>query len=119
MNGDELFNEEEYLKECEIIDNKFKKCLFSISMSLSELDKPISNSNSVVIEISHTCYCYDKHKRPPVVYTVYKKKKNQFITNTDLIEKLIQNKYNPMCNHQFLELFEEIRPGVFSPFFGS
>jgi len=110
------FDEEEYNAEMEEIDIQFPNINFSVCIKLIDLDKVIIDNHIVSIKCGFNCYCYDGNPRISE-YFICKKEKN--ITNRDLINCLIDNKFDPRCNHHFLEYFDIRSSGQVEPFFGS
>lgn len=120
---DSSYDEIEYDK----VNNEiFHNAKFNICIGLNELDTVISTDNKIIIKCSHTCYCYklNNNKRSANYYTVYNIN-NIGITNQMIIQALIDNNYDPRCNHIFLEFFDQnIKISSkyvkqFEPFFGS
>lgn len=102
--------------EFEEIHKQFPDALFSISLSLDELDNVVINSNKVAIKCDFKCYCYSQAPRNSEYFILESKKG---ITNRDLINCLIENKFETGCDHCFLEQFEINSPSQVSPWFGS
>jgi hypothetical protein len=88
---------------------------FNICIKVNDLDKVIME-NKVVIKCDFDCYCYSDNPRTSE-YFICKKEKN--ITNRDLINCLIENKFDTQCNHCFLEKFEITSECQVKPWFGS
>ena len=71
-----------------------------------------------VLKFKYTCYCYDNHPRQTEFIYITR---DRDIRASDLIGLMYKTKYDPMCNHQFLEGFDRTNQhGIqFEPFFGS
>jgi hypothetical protein len=106
-------------EEHAILHKTFPKAKFCVCLSLKELEHVLSTEPEIVLKCSHNCYCYDKHPRPSDYFFV--KRKGNSILVKDAIQALQDAKYDPMCNHTFLEGFEKTKDSdiQFSVFFGS
>ena len=104
-------SESEFDEESDI---QFPNINFSI-IRVIDLDKVITD-NKVAIKCVFNCYCYSDNPRISE-YFICKKEKN--ITNRDLINCLIDNKFDTQCNHYFLEQFKIRSSGQVEPYFGS
>jgi hypothetical protein len=109
-------SDSEFEAEFEEIHKQFPDAQFSISLSLDELDNVVINSKKVAIKCDFTCYCYSEAPRNSEYFIL---KSTKGITNRDLINCLIENKFDPSCNHYFLEQFQIDTPSQVSVWFGS
>ena len=99
------------------VEDEFPDTLFSICLSKKELNKVVIKKDMVSIKCEFLCYCYKNSPRITEFYIC--KKENCSITNRDLINCLVDNKFETLCNHTFLEFFEMDTPCQVSPWFGS
>ena len=107
----------DYETEIEEIDKQFPDAQFSISLPLAELDNIVINSNKVAIKCDFKCYCYSESPRISEHFICNKSKKG--ITNRDIVNCLIENKFDPGCDHRFLEQFDVDTDSQISVWFGS
>ena len=112
----EMESDSEIEAEIEEICKQFPNSKFSISLPLVDIDNVVINTGPVAIKCDFNCYCYSEAPRISEFY-ICKKEKN--ITNRDLINCLIDNKFDTKCNHHFLEGFEITSSGQVEPYFGS
>jgi hypothetical protein len=120
QNGNEFeeeYDEEEDEREIKLIEEMFPDAKFTICIDSKELDDVISNKDTIVIMEKHTCYCYDDNPRNND-YIIVKNKGNG-ITNKDMINAMIENNYDPKCNHRFLEMFSKVNDVTYEVWFGS
>jgi hypothetical protein len=116
---DEHFDEEQYKIEQQQIEERFPSAKFHICISLNESDNVISYEDTIVIKITHNCYCYDLCPRETEWVYVIACNQHRGITNADCLEALIKEGYNAECNHHFLEGFNQLTECMFEPMFGS
>jgi hypothetical protein len=101
--------EEEMDIESILLYNMFPNAKFTISMDYDEMDKIITQQPSIIVIMNYDCYCYSKNKRKTEYY--YIKGKN--ITNKYVIQSIIEQGFNPGCNHRFLEGFMKMNNSKF------
>ena len=92
---------------------------FSNCISKEEQQEILSTNETIILRITHTCYCYDHNPRRPFFITVRKSPEKSHITVRDAIDGIINSGYEADCNHSFLEGFDKISDVQFEPFFGS
>lgn len=109
------FNEDEYELECKLIEEEFPNAKFTICIPYNELDDVITSKNEIIIKCDYKCFCYDEIQRPNDFYIV----KGECITNRTCIKKLIEEGFNPECNHHFLEGFQQTTDVQFVAMMGS
>ena len=111
------YDSEDYEQEFEYMEKAFPGASFEICMRVKELDKVISDENTIVVKSSYGCYCYDECKRNDETYIIQGEK----ITNRYVIEQLILQGLTIDCNHRFLELIQKVPDSVceFKLWFGS
>jgi len=88
-------------KEQLYLEQQFGCPDFDISIPITELDDVVSNEPDIVIKNTYTCYCYSDCYRPTDYFLI----RGNCITNRIIIHELIRQKFNPDCNHRFLEGF--------------
>ena len=103
--------------EIEKIHKLFPNAQFFVSFPLDELDKVVINSEKVAIKCDFNCYCYHNHPRNSEYFIC--KKSIKGITNRDLVNCLIENNFDPICDHSFLEEFQVDTPSQVSVLLGS
>ena len=84
-------------------NNDFQEALFTNCIPSWQSNEVIMDTTIVAIKCEFNCYCYHYNPRKTEYYICRK----QFgkITSKDLICCLIDNNFNPGCNHYFLEDF--------------
>jgi len=84
-------------------NNDFQEALFTNCIPSWQSNEVIIDTTIVAIKCEFNCYCYHYNPRKTEYYICRK----QFgkITSKDLICCLIDNNFNPGCNHYFLEEF--------------
>jgi len=84
-------------------NNDFQEALFTNCIPSWQSNEIIIDTTIVAIKCEFNCYCYHYNPRKTEYYICRK----QFgkITSKDLICCLIDNNFNPGCNHYFLEDF--------------
>ena len=116
--------EESFIEEESIIQSEkyfisradeFPTAMFYVSIPVFELDTIISKNDILCIKCMFKCCCYANRPRQSLYYICRKPEKN--ITNRDLINCLIENNYEPECDHDFLEEFVYMTDGQVYPFF--
>ena len=116
--SDSEFDEAKFKAEIEEIHKQFPNARFSIDLSLDEIDSVVSNTDQLAIKCVFNCYCYSEAPRNSEFY-ICKNPKGKDITNRDLVECLIENKFAPDCDHRFLEIFEVNNSSQVTAWFGS
>lgn len=114
------FDEVEWTRKNDIIERMFPDSHMSICIDLDDFNEVITEQRQVLIQLDHTCYCYDGNSRP-TVYIPYTKPSG-YITNYDLIKVLYDSNYSPDCNHRFLESFQSFQlnhSNIIEVYFGS
>lgn len=96
----------------------FPRAKFTISIPLDAVNDVISNHDTIVIKITHNCYCYSENPRKDDLILVHNTT-GEGITNKDAIEAIVKYKYDPKCSHVFFEGFTRVGDCVFKTYFGS
>ena len=116
---DENFIEEEpHLRsEKYFISNpdEFPTAMFYVNIPIYELDTIVCRYDTLCIKCMFRCFCYTDRPKQSEYYIC--KKNGGNITNRDLINCLIENGYEPECDHDFLEEFVRMTEGQVYPFF--
>jgi hypothetical protein len=102
--------------EFEEIHKQFPNAQFSIDIPLKLIDEIVLKTNKVAVKCDFNCYCYSQAPRK-TEYFILKSQKG--ITNRDLINCLIENNFNPRCEHNFLEEFSINTESQVTAWFGS
>jgi len=89
---------------------KFTNCIPTWQLNEVIIDTPI-----VAIKCEFNCYCYHYHPRKTEYYIC--RKPLGKITSRDLMDCLIENKFDPGCGHYFLEEFLVETPAQVVPLF--
>ena len=108
--------EEELEAEIEEVHKLFPYARFCIDISIKELGDIVVYAQQVAIKCEFNCYCYGEYPRNSEFFIC---KSDHVITVTDLINCLIQNNFDPGCNHRFLEGFQLRTDAQVEAFFGS
>jgi hypothetical protein len=90
--------------------SNFENCLDEKAMI------EVLGEGKITLLCMYTCYCYEDCPRSSEVYDLHA---DGVITGRDVVAFLTQIRWDPVCNHRFLESFVEIRPGLFEMFMGS
>jgi hypothetical protein len=101
MSEEEEYDEDEYEKESELIDQMFPNANFTIAIDLHELDDLVTEDQEISIKHTYNCYCYGDRPRETEYYEI---KGNQ-LTNKFILLELIKQGLNLDCNHCFVEGF--------------
>ena len=96
------------------IEDIFPNSLFNICNL--KLDRVIIYNDIVCIKCAFNCYCYSEAPRIPEYFIC---RHPGYITVRNLIDCLVDNNFNPMCNHNYLEAFEVTSEAQVIPWFGS
>jgi len=80
--------------------NLFPNANFTVCIPSKCIDRVLLQTNTVAIKCEFKCPCYPE--RIPEFYIC---KKENFITNRDLINCLIENNFYPWCRCIFLDYF--------------
>lgn len=116
--SDSDFDEEEFKQELEEIHKQFPNARFSIDISLKYIDSVLVNTDQVAIKCDFKCHCYKYFPRNSEFY-ICKNPKGKGITNRDLVNCLIENRFARDCDHRFLELFKVDTSSQVTAWFGS
>lgn len=116
---EEDFDEVAYEREQRVIEEMFPSSKFHVCITVAGLEKVLSNEPQIIIKCSHNCYCYDNAPRN-TDYIVVKGNGNP-ITVKDAVKEMCRRRFDPGCNHNFLEAFWKTKNSEvqFEPFFGS
>ena len=80
-----------------------------------EINQIVSSNNIIAIKCEFNCHCYSFSRNSEF----YICRTNQGITKRDLLNCLIENEFNPGCDHYFLEDFQINTESQVTAFFGS
>jgi hypothetical protein len=105
------------LSDFDNIEDEFPGIKFSVFIPRSSLDTIVANRDILSIRYVFDCHCYLNNPRKTEFYLC--KKQTKGITNRDLIWCLVNNKFDPQCNHIFLENFDLNTEAQVTPWFGS
>jgi len=111
-------DDNDFEMEMEELRKTFPDAKFTISIPLDALNDVISNHDTVVIKITHNCYCYSGNRRKDDLILVHNTT-GEGITNKDAIEAMIEYGYDPNCSHVFFEGFINVKDCLFKAYFGS
>ena len=106
-------NTEDYDREAEILGEMFPNAKFVVSLSLSELDNVICDSNEVHIVYRKDCVCCgpcndEATEQDRTITYEIRSKNNACLTYKYVLKQLEKQGFNPWCNHIFIEGFDEI-----------
>ena len=115
-NGD---SDAEYENEQKIIEAEFPDFPFSVSVNSKKLGDDLGQ-NDIEIVLDRCCYCFDNVGARKLSICVKPQENNISVKVRDAIWALA-SVWAPgwECNHRYLEVFDEVRPGVFEVFMGS
>lgn len=88
--------------------NLFPDAKFTVCLPLSIMDSSLSDKDSIVIVIQHTCYCYSERPKKEDRIIV-RKRSGHSITYRNAIQALIDYGYTPPCGHFFPGGFPAIK----------
>jgi len=88
----------------------------SICIPCNRLDDIISEKEDIIIKNTYTCYCYSDISRPPDYFHI---RSDTPHTNKTIIKELIKQKFNPECNHRYLEQIYNTGDITYEIFMGS
>ena len=95
--------DEEYQREQKIIDETFPDAKFPVCITPEEIDEVCCDDRTDVM-IRHKCECYYWDNCPHLCPTHFIRVTNsQPITHRMVVNALIENGFNPDCNHIFYE----------------
>jgi hypothetical protein len=80
-----------------------------------EINEIILYTNIVAVKCEFNCHCYNVSRN--CEYFICRT--NKVITKRDLLNCLIENEFNPGCDHYFLEHFQINTESQVTAFFGS
>jgi len=104
--------EDNYERQCKLIDDMFPGAKFTISIDLNDLDNIVTDKKFIIIQQTFNCYCYDNMNTKNKLYTV-KCLENESLTNEYIINELIKQGLKVNCNHIFLESFDFIKDNLY------
>jgi len=99
-------DEEEYMKEIEIINEMFPDACFSVAIRLAEMDEIISEKDTIVIKSDYRCYCYRDYPRNTDFFII-NRPKNGKITYKHIFTELMNQELDLDCDHCFIEGIEQ------------
>ena len=70
-------------------------------MSLEDLDEVLTEQPHIVIKHAYNCYCYDEEPKNTEFYYI----SGENMTNTFIIQNIVEQGLVLECNHCFLEGF--------------
>jgi hypothetical protein len=88
--------------------------LFENCISADEMEE-VLGTERITILFQYFCYCYSDCPRQSHAFDIF----GVEIKVKHVVEHMNLIKYNPQCNHVFLETFSRIGAGLYEPFFGS
>ncbi len=86
----------------------------NFSVNVNNLESIITDKNEIMIKCSFQCYCYYRFPRPTEWYLC---KSITSITGNDIVKCLIDNDFDPNCDHRDLDMFFVDSPVQISTFF--
>lgn len=91
----------DYEEEYKIINEMFPDLDFTISMSIKELNKVVTQKNKIQVVQRYNCYCYSdrKPKKKSKVFII----EGENITHKYILEQLINQGFKIKCNHRYYE----------------
>jgi len=96
-------DEEEYMKEIEIINEMFPDIRFVIAIRLAEMDEIISEKDTIVIKSDYRCYCY-RYAHRNTDFFIINRPKNGKITYKHIFTELMNQELDLLdCDHRFIE----------------
>ena len=104
--SDSEFDEEEYMKEIEIINEMFPDIRFDIAIRLAEMDEIISEKDTIVIKSDYRCYCY-RYAHRNTDFFIINRPKNGKITYKHIFTELMNQELDLDCDHCFIEGIEQ------------
>ena len=99
-------DEEEYMKEIEIINEMFPDICFSVAIRLAEMDQIVSEKDTIVIKSDYRCYCYRDYPRNTDFFII-NRPKNGKITYKHIFTELMNQELDLDCDHCFIEGIEK------------
>ena len=99
-------DEEEYMKEIEIINEMFPDICFSVAIRLAEMDQIVSEKDTIVIKSDYRCYCYRDYPRNTDFFII-NRPKNGKITYKHIFTELMNQELDLDCDHCFIEGIEQ------------
>lgn len=126
MPNEQNFDEVKYENEQKIIDGLFPDCPFTISIDLDELYNVVSPKNRIMlIHNNMTCICcgdvplYKTKNQKSCGVWVNASNTEIGVTNYDCLMALYLIRWEPNCNHSFVESFDKIRYDLYEVSCGS
>ena len=103
---DQLYRET-YINELNAIADLYPEAKFKLMISLNYLNEVLSVEDMVTIRCKFNCFCYNDKKRKTINIKIYKKNNQGCIRVSDAIQALVDKRFNPGCEHNNFEYFEQ------------
>lgn len=97
--------DEQYEREIEEIEKMFPNAKFTIAIDIEELDVVFTKQPAIVIKQSYYCHCYRGSNKKTEYFYISGKN----ITTKFIINQLIEQGLELVCDHRFIEGFEKVK----------